>query len=69
MQPHPKPWWQSRTILGAAAVLLAQAANALGLDVDEGHITEALTALVSAAGALLAIVGRVRARQPIGGGR
>lgn len=69
MNAASKPWWQSKTILGALAVLLAAGASAAGIDLDEGTVTETLERVVTAAGAVLAIIGRITARAPIGGER
>ena len=60
-----KPWWQSRTIIGAAAVFLGMALRASGIDLLNEDLTALLTVLLEAGGATLAVVGRVKARQAI----
>lgn len=60
-----KPWYQSKTILGGAAVLISQAVAVIGYQLDGSVALEIVTNLVSIAGGAMAIVGRVRAVQPI----
>lgn len=60
-----KPWWQSTTILGAAAAVLSQAVALAGYQLDASQTLGILTDLVGLAGGALAIVGRVRAVRPI----
>lgn len=56
-----KRWWQSRTIWGAVAVLIAELARAFGLEVSEEEVGGLLMQIVTVAGALVAIYGRVQA--------
>lgn len=65
----PKPWWQSRGIIGALAVLGAQLGNAFALQLDADQLTEVALNIITAAGGVLALVGRARARAPIAGPR
>ncbi len=60
-----KAWWQSRTIIGAAAVFLGMGLRASGIDLLNEELTAILTILLEAGGATLAVVGRVKARQSI----
>ena len=64
---EPKPWWQSKTIWGAIAVLLAMIADQAGIDIggSEGA-SDLLWKGVEFAGAVLAVVGRVKAKHSIG---
>lgn len=69
--PTAKPWWQSRTIIGALVSLLAVLAGAIGLpltETDQVQLTNVLVALGGAAGTLLTILGRIRASRPVKGG-
>lgn len=59
-----KPWWQSRTLLGAFITLASAAAGANGLQVDsalQGDVMNTLTAAGSVAGAAISIWGRLKA--------
>jgi uncharacterized protein YcfJ len=60
-----KPWWQSKTIIGASATILAAIAGIAGLEIGSGELTEILTAAATIAGGTLAIVGRVTAKKSI----
>ena len=60
-----KPWWASRTIIGAAAVFLGMALRTSGVDILNEELTALLTVLLEAGGATLAVVGRVKARKQI----
>jgi len=63
-----KTWWQSKTVLGALAVLLALVIRAAApeADVGEDDVLGALTHLMEAVGAILALYGRVTASKKIG---
>lgn len=66
IEPSPaKPWWQSRTILGALVVMLAQVARLAGLEIDSAALTDVLLGLAELAGAALTLYGRLRATQPV----
>jgi hypothetical protein len=60
-----KPWWMSRTIIGAAAVFLGMALRTSGVDILNEELTALLTVLLEAGGATLAVVGRIKARKAI----
>lgn len=65
MSEETKPWWQSRTIIGAVAVFLGLGLRASGIDILNEEITTLLTITLEGVGATLAIVGRVKARKAI----
>ena len=60
-----KPWWQSRTIIGALVVVLAQALRISGYEVDSAALTQLILDSMSLLGAALAMWGRVKANAPI----
>ena len=64
MPEETKPWWASKTILGALAVLVATAVRMIAPEADlgEGEILNVLTLATQFAGALFAIFGRFAAR-------
>lgn len=59
-----KRWWQSRTILGALAALLATAVRTFWPEstVDESALLNLLTQGTQFAGTVLAIIGRLQAK-------
>ena len=64
-----KKWWQSKSVWGGIVVVAATVAGAFGYTVDgttQAEITDLILAGVTAAGALAAIVGRVKATKTIG---
>lgn len=61
----PKPWWRSRGILGALAVIIAQIAALAGVTLDADLLTVALVDAAALVGGAAALWGRVRAEQPI----
>jgi len=62
---HPKPWWQSRAIIGAVVVVVAQGVRLAGWEVDSQATTDAITSGLTVIGAALAWWGRVKATKPI----
>lgn len=62
-----RPWWQSRTLIGASVVVAAQAVRLLAPEaqIDVGATTDAVLSLLSLLGGGLAWWGRVRAQAPI----
>lgn len=68
-----KPWYQSLTIWGTAILticalvlpLIGKADLANVLQAEQGNIADALAALGSLIGAVLAIIGRIRAATKI----
>lgn len=61
----PKPWWQSKAIIGAGMVLVAQGARMVGLEVDSEAATDAVLSGITLIGAGLAWYGRFKATRPI----
>ncbi len=64
-----KPWWQSKTLWGAILTLGSAALGLAGLDVldtDREALIELLTSLGAAIGGLIAIIGRITAKNRIG---
>lgn len=66
----PKPWYQSRTIIGVIVTMLCTlVAPALHVTVApemQGELTDVLLAAGGVAGSVLAIYGRLKAARPIG---
>lgn len=58
-----KRWWQSKTVLGALAALIATGIRALAPEsaVGEGEVLGVLTQVAQTAGAIVAIIGRFKA--------
>ena len=64
-----KPWWQSKTLWGAIVTIGSSALGLTGLDVgetDREALIELMTALGAAIGGLIAIFGRITAKNRIG---
>lgn len=62
-----KPWWKSKTIWAALGVFLITIAPELGISGDDAAgIGGAVGDIATGAFALVAIVGRLRAKQRIG---
>ena len=64
-----KPWWQSKTLWGAIVTIASAALGLAGLelgDVDREALTELLTTLGAGFGGVIAIVGRITAKNRIG---
>lgn len=62
---QPKPWWQSRTLIGVLVALLAQLGRLAGWDVDSAALAQAVIEGLTLAGLALAWWGRVKATRPI----
>ena len=60
-----KPWWTSRTIIGAVIVIFSQVALLFGWDVDTHAATEAALEFATLVGGVLAWWGRIKATRPI----
>lgn len=63
-----KPWYRSRTVWGGIVAIAASVAGLAGTPVDAGQqalLTEAILQAVTAAGALVAILGRFAANSRI----
>ncbi len=64
----PKPWWQSRTIIGAGVSMIATIASVagFGLPADvQGQAVDLLLLGGNLAGGALTFWGRLKATQPI----
>lgn len=66
LEADPKPWWQSRGVVGALLVIVSQVGAACGVQLDAGALTELAMQALGLLGAVLAMVGRIKAQQPIG---
>lgn len=64
-EADPKPWYHSRGIVGSLMVIVAQAGAVAGLNLDAGLLTEIAMQAVALVGGVLALIGRLRAEQPI----
>jgi hypothetical protein len=63
-----KPWYQSKTILGAGVTVAASIGALMGIDIsaaDQSAITESLMAIAGGIGGAIAIYGRIKADTPI----
>lgn len=61
----PKPWWQSRAVLGALVTVAASAAAIAGYTVNVETTTEILLSFATLVGGALSWWGRVQAERPI----
>jgi hypothetical protein len=61
----PKPWYTSKTVLGAAASIICVVASLSGIVLDSNVVLEILLLLVSASGSAFSIYGRFKALHPI----
>ena len=60
-----KPFWQSRTIIGAVVALVALFAGFRNVKIDAANLTDILVQVAGLVGTALAIWGRFQATQPI----
>lgn len=65
MKDEGKAWWQSRTIIGVAVMLLSQALRHANVDIVDAELTDMITLALDTLGAALAIYGRVNARKQL----
>jgi hypothetical protein len=65
MSQETKPWWMSKTIIGALVVFLGMGLRASGVDILNEELTAILTLAMETLGASLAIWGRLSARKAI----
>jgi hypothetical protein len=61
----PKPWWQSRAIIGSLITAAASLAALAGYALDVPATTELVLGLAGLVGSALTWWGRVRASRPI----
>ncbi|WP_299558751.1 hypothetical protein [uncultured Sulfitobacter sp.] len=69
MLNETKSIFASKTIWGAGIALVGAGVNVMGYTVtpaDQAQIVEAVAAMMTAGGSLLAVIGRVRATKAIG---
>ncbi|MGE0501446.1 MAG: hypothetical protein AB7I79_07230 [Rhizobiaceae bacterium] len=69
MTDEPKPWYASRTIWASLVTIACAVAGVLGVplsDADATDLTETVLGIGAAVGALVAILGRIAARNRIG---
>ncbi|MEO5322184.1 hypothetical protein PV773_02565 [Mesorhizobium sp. CC13] len=67
-----KPWYLSRTIWASVVTLLVGVAGVVGLPVggvDNAALTDTLLQAITAISGLVALLGRLSARERIGGNR
>lgn len=63
-----KPWWQSRSVIGSVVAILAVIAGFFHVIVApevQSQLVDAVLALVTVAGALVALVGRIIATKTL----
>ena len=60
-----KAWWQSRTLIGIAVMILSQLLRHFRVDIIDDELTDMLTLGLDTLGASLAIYGRVHARKAL----
>jgi hypothetical protein len=63
--PLVKPWWQSKTIIGIAVMLLSQILKLAKVDIVPQELTDIVSLVLDTAGAALAIYGRMTARKAL----
>jgi len=64
----PKPWWQSRTVIGAAVTLVSGVGAVAGYgisDQTQAQLTDLLAAGGALVGGVLALWGRIRADRAV----
>lgn len=63
-----KPWYQSKAVIGGIVAVLASIAAAFGYAVSpesQGEITNLVVAIAGGVGGLLAVYGRIKAKDKI----
>lgn len=63
-----KPWWQSKTVWGGLIALAAAIAGAFGYVVDpdvQAELVDYVLAVATGVGGVLAIIGRLKAKDRI----
>jgi hypothetical protein len=62
---NDKPWWQSKTIIGAAVAMVATVASLAGKTIApeiQGQIVDLIVAVGGIFGSTLAVIGRLTAK-------
>lgn len=65
-----KKWYLSRGVIGSIIAFLAVVAGFFGISITEGtqvELTDAVFGIIGSIGALLALIGRIKAKENIGG--
>jgi len=63
-----KPWWQSRTVIGAAVTIISGVASAIGYGIPadvQGQVVDLLATGGALAGGVLALWGRIKADRAV----
>ena len=60
-----KPWYQSRTIVGALIAILDGVCRLFGLEIDKATLTDLILAAAPIIGGALAWYGRAKVERPI----
>lgn len=68
MNEQSKPWYQSKTIIGALVTGAAAVAATFGLEIGPEGQEQITTGLVGIIGAVVVVIGRVKAKDKIKGG-
>jgi len=67
MRIQKKPWYKSKTINSIIAVLVLLAVQVFGIDIVEADLQAVVVAVGTAISSVIAIWGRITAKQEIGG--
>lgn len=67
MRIQKKPWYKSKTINSIIAVLVLLAVQVFGIDIVEADLQAVVVAVGTAIASVIAIWGRITAKQEIGG--
>ncbi len=64
--PETKQIYQSMTIMGAVIVIISFVVNRLNIDISNKEVVDVVSAVFVIGGALISIIGRIRANKRIG---
>lgn len=62
---NSKKWYNSKTIIWGIVSIIAMVAMVSDIDLDTWAITETVTAIFGAIGAVMTVVGRIKAQKTI----
>ncbi|MDR6757222.1 hypothetical protein J2Y48_002518 [Mycoplana sp. BE70] len=68
MNADLKPWYLSKTVWGGVLAIVASLANLAGLGIgslEQAELADHITALLAAAGGIVAIAGRIVAQRKL----
>ena len=65
MNEDSKPFWQSRTIIGAVVTIVALVAGMRHVKIDVANMTDLIMQGIAIVGSVYAIIGRFKATKPI----